>query len=242
MSQTFFKLIQSGAPTEVAAAIETDRALASWRDANGVSALLWSVYFGKSPVREILLARLAADGVALDIFEAAAIGDAARLGAILDADPGLAQAAAGDGWTALHLAAAFGASAAVALLIERGARVDAVSENPQQNQPLHAALALGRNPETITLLLENGADPDAMQTGGYTAIFSAAAANRRDLAELLIAHGADPGLESENATTPGEFARERGHAELADWLDDQAEQFEARGARGAVAADSLPDA
>jgi ankyrin repeat protein len=221
MSQTFLKLVQKGATAEVADAVKSDPALASCRDANGVSALLWSIYFGQEPVRDYLRARLADGGVALDIFEAAAVGDAARLGAILDAKPDAVNAVAGDGWTALHLAAAFGTPAAVALLIERGAHVDAVSENPQRNQPLHAALALGRNSETIKLLLASGADPDAMQTGGYTAIFSAAAANRRDLVELLIAHGADPGWESENAKTPAEFARERGHAELADWLDDQ---------------------
>ena len=69
--------------------------------------------------------------------------------------------------------------------------MDAVSKNAQRNQPLHAALALGRNAES-SRLLAHGADANATQTGGYTPIFSAATANRKDLAELLVAHGANP--------------------------------------------------
>jgi ankyrin repeat protein len=219
MSSPFLKLIQTGATAEVADAVLADPGLAAWRDAQGVSALLWAVYCGQGLVRDFLGARLAEDGVPLDVFEAAALGDGARLGALLEAEPGLAQGFSGDGWTPLHLAAAFGTPAAVAALLEAGARVDAVSRNPQQNQALHAALGLGRNAETIRLLLEHGAAVDAAQAGGFTAIFSAAAANRRDLAELLIAHGADPHRKSDGGKTPADFARERGHDELAAWLE-----------------------
>jgi ankyrin repeat protein len=99
--------------------------------------------------------------------------------------------------------------------------VDAVSRNAQQNQPLHAVLALGRNVDTVKLLLKHGGEANATQAGGFTPIFSAAAANRRDLAELLAAHGADAGHKSEFGRTPAEFARERGHAEMAAWLEAQ---------------------
>jgi len=219
MSTPFLKLIQTGATAEVADAVLADPGLAAWRDAQGVSALLWAVYCGQALVRDFLVARLAEDGVPLDVFEAAALGDVARLGALLEAEPELAYDFSGDGWTALHLAAAFGTPAAVSALLEAGAQVEAVSRNPQQNQALHAALGLGRNAETVRLLLEHGAAVDAAQAGGFTAIFSAAAANRRDLAELLIAHGADPRRTSDGGKTPADFARERGHVELAAWLE-----------------------
>jgi ankyrin repeat protein len=221
MSSPFLKLIQTGATAEVADAVAADPALAGWRDPQGVSALLWSVYCGQELIRNFLLAHLAAEGVALDIFEAAAVGDEARLRLLLEAEPALAESFSGDGWTPLHLAAAFGTPAAVSALLAAGARVDAVSRNPQQNQPLHAVLALGKNAETIRLLLSHGAPANAAQAGGFTPIFSAAIANRQDLAEMLLAHGADPHARSDQDKTAAEFARERGHAELADRLESQ---------------------
>ena len=219
MNQNLLRLIQSGSTAELADAIAADPPLAEYRDPQGVSALLWTIYTGQATARDFFLARLAERGVELDIFEASALSDEARLGAIVTADAAASHSFSGDGWTPLHLAAAFGTPAAVALLLHHGAVVDAVSKNPQRNQPLHATLALGRNAETIQVLLDHGADANAVQAGGFTAIFSAATANRRDLAELLVAHGANPRHVSEQGKTPAQFARERGFAELADWLD-----------------------
>jgi ankyrin repeat protein len=221
VSQKFLKLIQSGATAEIAAAVEADPRLTEARDPQGVSALLWSVYAGQPVVRDYLLAQLATHGVPLDVFEAAGVGDVLRLEDILAADPGAAHAFSGDGWTPLHLAAAFGTPEAVDLLLQHGAQVDAVSKNPQRNQALHAGLALGRNVETVKLLLAHGADPNAAQVGGFTPLFSAATANRRDLAELLIESGAHALYRSDLDKTSADFARERGHTELADWLEKQ---------------------
>jgi uncharacterized protein len=221
MSAPFLKLIQSGATAEVADQVQDDPTLAAWRDPQGVSALLWSVYCGQLLIRDFLLTRLNADGIALDIFEAAATGDLPHLRALLAADAELAHSYSGDGWTPLHLAAAFATPAAISVLLAAGARVDAVSRNPQQNQPLHAALALGKNPDTIRLLLEHGAPPNAIQAGGFTPLFSAASANRRDLAELLLSHHADPRQKSDAGKTAADFALERGHIEIAAWLDAQ---------------------
>ena len=156
-----------------------------------------------------------------DLFEAAATGNDAELQAILSKDAAAAEAYSSDGWTALHLAAAFGTPLSAGALVFRGAKVDAVSKNAQRNQPLHAALALGRNPSTIELLLSQGADANATQAGGFTPIFSAATANRRDLAELLMAHGANPQQPNDQGKTPADFARERGHEQLAIWLEVQ---------------------
>jgi ankyrin repeat protein len=221
VSQKFLKLIQAGATAEIAAAVEADPGLIEFRDAQGVSALLWSVYAGQPLVRDYLLAQLATRGVLLDVFEAAAVGDVLRLQDLFAADPGAAHAFSGDGWSPLHLAAAFGSPEAVDMLLQHGAHVDAVSRNPQRNQPLHAALALGRNAAAVKLLLAHGADPNATQAGGFTPLFSAATANRRDLADLLLENGAHAHHRADLGKTAAEFARERGHAELADWLEKQ---------------------
>ncbi len=170
-------------------------------------------------LRESLLAARAAQSVPLDVFEAAAIGDIASLQSVFAAAPASASEFSADGWTALHLAAGFGTPGAVAALLSAGADVNAFSRNPQKNQPLHAAVALGKNPDTIKLLLANGAQPNAPQAGGFTPLFSAAAANCRDLAEVLIAHGADPAHKSDAGKTAADFARERGHIQIADWLE-----------------------
>jgi uncharacterized protein len=219
VSQTFLQIIQSGNAAEVTAALENDPSLAAYRDPQGVSAVLWAVYTGQTKIRNLLIAKLAVIGVPLDVFEAASTGNEARLQTILSEDAAAVQAFSGDGWTALHLAAAFGTPLSVAALVFRGARVDAVSQNAQKNQPLHAALALGKNPSAIELLISHGADVNAAQTGGFTPIFSAAAANRIDLVEMLMEHGANPHYESEQGKTPADFAREHGHADLAAWLD-----------------------
>jgi ankyrin repeat protein len=219
MSQQFLKLIQRGATAEIADAVASDSTLLSLRDSQGVSALLWSIYSGQPLVRDFLLAEKARSGQALDIFEASAAGDAESLSKSMAATPDSIRDYSGDGWTALHLAAAFGTPETVRLLLEQGAMVDTVSKNPQTNQPLHAAMALGRNPETIQLLLAAGADPNARQTGGFTPIFSAAAANRRDLVEILIASGADPAIQNDFGQTAAGFARERNHTDLAEWLE-----------------------
>lgn len=221
MSQQFLKYIQRGATVEVADAVAADPSLITWRDVQGVTALMWAIYSGQVLVRDFLLAERLRIDAPLDAFEAAAVGDVESLQAALNASPEVVLEQSGDGWTALHLAAAFGSPQAVQLLLDRGAPVDALSNNAQKNQPLHAALALGRNPATIGILLEAGADPNARQAGGFTALFSAAAANRADLVELLILHGADPAIQNDFGQSAASFARERGHTALADSLETQ---------------------
>jgi ankyrin repeat protein len=46
----------------------------------------------------------------------------------------------------------------------------------------------------------------------------AAAAGRQDLVGLLLQHGADPSLQSEDGKTAADIAREHGHPDLAATL------------------------
>ncbi|HEU5457580.1 MAG TPA: hypothetical protein VFU68_03070, partial [Terracidiphilus sp.] len=83
MLMPFLKWIQAGTTVELAGAVEANPSLCEWRDAQGNSALMWSVYYRQPLVRDFLLAKLAERGVALDVFEAAATGNDVRLAEIL---------------------------------------------------------------------------------------------------------------------------------------------------------------
>lgn len=137
----------------------------------------------------------------LTIFEAAAVGDDARVHELLLLEAGFVDLWSPDGFTALHLAAFFGHPEVAAELLRRGADVSAVARNPLGVQALHSAAA-GGHTDVARILLENGADPNARQEGGYTPIHAAAQSGNDELYELLVAHGAD----QEAATDDGRTA------------------------------------
>ena len=146
-----------------------------------------------------------AAGRTLDLFEAAALGDAARVRAILDADAAAARAHAPDGFSALGLAAFFGQPACARLLIDAGAPVDEPAANAMRVTPLHSAAAAGQV-EIARWLLERGAAVDARQRGGYTALHAAAQNGDLPLVELLLAHGAARALRTADGKSAADFA------------------------------------
>jgi ankyrin repeat protein len=214
VSQRFLNLIRSGETAEVAAAAEEDPSLIACRDAQGVSAFLWSIYTGQPMIRDFLLTHL----TGLDIFEAAALGDCGRLEPLLKQDRQLVDQTSADGWSPLHLAAAFGGPQATALLLENGAQVSRLSSNPMHTQPLHACLALSRDCETARILIVHGADVNIAQARGYTPLHQAAAAGLEDLTRILLQAGADPGKLCDQGKTPADYARERHHETVAQLL------------------------
>lgn len=136
---------------------------------------------------------LAAERFDLDVFEAAAIGDVARLRDLLTDDGSLVNAWSEDGFTPLHFAAFFGHPEAVRLLIDRAADLEVRSTNEQfglDAAPLHSASAAGQL-EVCRVLLDAGADVNAVQHGGYTALLDAAANKNRELMDFLVARGAN---------------------------------------------------
>jgi ankyrin repeat protein len=154
--------------------------LAMTRLTSGESALMAAVYRGHRDVVQTLLER----GAATDIFASAATGrfGPLRLNLIDGAD---VNAVAYDGWTALHLAAFFGHFDAAEVLLDAGADVHAVSHNSLKNTPLHAAAA-GKHSEVALLLIERGANPAAVDAGGYTPL---QIARENGLTEVLNAIG-----------------------------------------------------
>jgi len=164
------------------------------------------------------VAELLAGPLELDLFEAAAVGRTERVVELLDTSPELVGAWAGDGFTALHLAAFFRHPEAARVLLARGAPVDPVARHEQLRvTPLQSAVA-ARQTETAALLLERGADPNARQEGAFAPLHSAASQGDEAIVDLLLAHGADVTLAAKDGRTAADFARENGHEPLADRL------------------------
>lgn len=214
MSQHLLNMIRRGQAAEIAALVAEEPAVARARDAQGVSMLMWSVYTRQPQITDCLKAA-AGD---LDVFEAAALGECARLHEIVAHDAMQVWAVSADGWPPLHLAAAFAGPDPVRLLLEHGAHAHQVSHNPQRNQALHAAIALGDSLDTIRLLLEAGADVNAAQAGGFTPLHQAASAGKPDLVVLLLESGAQPDALCDQGKLPRDYARERCHQAVVDLL------------------------
>lgn len=187
--------------------LASDPQAAGAREDGGDSPLMIALYHGRRDLAELILAH----GRQPDGVEAAALGDADRLRAALDAEPALITRFTHDGWTLLHLAGFFGHAEAVRLLLERGSDPNALSINALRNTPLHAGLAGPMGIEGVRLLVEAGANVDARQHGGFTPLHSAANRGVIEIIDLLLDRGADPAAAAEDGRRPIDFARERGH-------------------------------
>ncbi len=87
--------------------------------------------------------------------------------------------------------------------------------------PLHTAAALA-NLATVSFLIAQGVDVD-ISSGpqGDRALHYAAKCNARDVADVLLAAGANPRLrDADHEATPADWARFAGHFALAMYLED----------------------
>ena len=196
--------VQKGDAIMVEERLAAEPAAAAERDAVGTSAVLHAAYARRDDLVALLRPCLGP----LDVWEAAALGDDERLLELLDDDPDLATAEAGDGFFPLGLAAFFGHRACVAALLARGADVHQRAANPLQVQPLHAAMVAG-DVEIARALLDAGADVDGRQQAGVTPLMGAAAGGSVELVRLLLGAGADRSVVDDAGRTAADWARDR---------------------------------
>jgi ankyrin repeat protein len=208
-----FYAIRTGDVTKVSELLDADPTSANSTDAQGLSPLTVATYHGQANIVDLLLARGAAD----DVFAATARGDRGAVEFLLRENPDLVRAHSSDGWTALALAAHFGRLEILQILLGFGADPNAVSHNLLGNTPLHAAIA-GNQREAVSLLLQNGANPNGVDSGGWTPLHLAAHSGADSIARDLLEAGADPTIPNAQGDTPLSTARQQRHGKVASLL------------------------
>jgi len=112
-----------------------------------------------------------------------------------------------EGRTALFMAAAGGDVETVSLLLNHAA--DPNAPDIYSYTPLMETVGSTHwNPEILRALVASGADLNARNKDGETALMAAARLGRADAVKLLLELGADPSLRSKNGWTALRFARE----------------------------------
>lgn len=212
-SQQIIEAVKQGDVARVNQLLASDPALADARNENGVSAVLLATYYGRNEIAQVFLSR----GARLDIFEAAAVGQAERVEAILEREPELVNAFADDGFTPLGLASFFCHTEVVRLLINRWADVNIASKNTQRVAPLHSAVSR-RQTIIAEALLAAGAQVNARQQENVTPLHQAAHNGQEEMVRLLLNYGADPNARMDNGRTPLSMALETGNDDVVKLL------------------------
>ncbi len=186
--EELFTAIQQGDADSITKILDADTGLINVLDPDGNSALLIATYTGRREIFELLLQR----GAGVNLFEASALGLREKVVDHVERDPALINSYSHDGWTPLHLAAFFGQRETAQMLLDRGADVNARSQNlkfGKENPPLHAAAA-NRQTKTAELLMNRGAEIDARDGSGFTPLALAAGTKNDILMILLLERGA----------------------------------------------------
>ena len=154
---------------------------------SGEPLLLVSIREGSKGVIDLLLAQKS-----LDLALSAPNGNTALMMAAFKQNKPvveklLARGAAihGEGWTALHYAAAGGAAGIVVLLADKGAVLDAVAPNGMTALMLAASEG---HPEAVGVLLARGANAAYVNQNGQSAREAALYRDRPDIVKMIDAH------------------------------------------------------
>lgn len=212
MKDEFLKSIKNGDIAKVREMLEGEPSLINAADENGASAILLAVYCRKPEVVKALVSTKE-----LNIYEAAATGNAARVRLLLAKDADLADSYSPDGFPPLGLATFFGHREAAAVLLQAGAPVNAAARNAMKVTCMHAAAAAGAI-ELARKFIERGADLNARQQAGFTPLHEVAATGQLEFAKLLVTNGADVNAKSDEGKTPAGLAQSAGQKEMVEFL------------------------
>jgi len=205
MNDDFFEAIKQGNRDEVERRLTLDPVLIHARE-NGLSPILVAAYHNEPEIASLLADKT----VGLTIFEAAATGKINNIIRLLARDPQLVRAYSEDGYQALGLACYFGHLDSAEYLVKAGAPMNSLSNNEVKAAPIHSATAGGHH-KIVRMLLENRADPNIREQGGYAPLHIAAQNGDEEMIRILLFGGADINLKSDDGKTPLDVAIEAGH-------------------------------
>jgi ankyrin repeat protein len=213
MSQQFLDAATAGDVSKVKAMLQDDPALARAKDENGVSVIMKATYYGKKDVVSALLD----SGAELDVHEAAATGQTARLLELLANDTSLVNAYSPDGFTPLGFAVFFSQPEIVKALLDAGADVNLPSRESMKVTPL-ASAAAAKQTDLARVLIAHGANVNARAASGHIPLHEASANGNVELVKLLIESGADVNARTDDGKTPLDFAVEYKRDEVIELL------------------------
>jgi hypothetical protein len=147
------------------------------------------------------------------LMRAAALGDAVTVQALLAAGVEV-NARNSEGETALFPAAFLNRVAVAQELVKRGADVNASSQ--KHVTPLMEATS--HSPLVVDLLIRGGANVNARDMFGGTALMLAARGGREDIVRALIKASADVNTKDSEGRTALSSAIDNGHTEVAQFL------------------------
>jgi ankyrin repeat protein len=184
---SFFRAVQMDDASTVRKMVGTVVNANELNPLGGEPALVLAIREGSAAVVQDLLAH-----PGTDLERKAVNGNTALMMAAFKRDGDTVRALLGKGakvnqpgWTALHYAAASGDAAVAQLLIERGAKLDALSPRPSGAvTPLMMAAREGQD-GIVRLLLAKGANAGLKNTEGFTAAQLAKQAGHDKVARLL---------------------------------------------------------
>jgi ankyrin repeat protein len=105
----------------------------------------------------------------------------------------------------------------VVMLIEKGADINAKGTNG--DVPIYIP-AFNCNYDMVRLLIEKGADVNAKNDKGETPLHATSGNGNFECVNLLLANGADAKAKTNDGKTASDLARDHGHTELAEGLDE----------------------
>ena len=227
--EQLFAAIRGARADEVKRLLDATPPLAAARTAKGMSVVTVALFLQNGevfvqPAKNVVLAEVLRHGAPVDRFEAAAVGDAARVAKELDTDAGYLTAESSFGWAPIHFAAFAGNVEVAKLLLDRGAGINRRANTKFLNTPLQVALLTAQE-KMAELLVARGADVRIEQAEGFTALHEAAQIGSETVVKLLLDAGANPSARAKDGRTPLGIARKERHEAVARLL-------ESRGARG----------
>lgn len=214
MSAGFFEAIRQGNKQEVERRLRLSPDLIHARE-NDLSPILVAAYYHEPELASFLADKT----VALTIFEASATGKLNNIIRMLARDPQLVNSCAEDGFQPLGLACYFGHFEAAEYLVKAGAPINSHSRNSLNAAPIQSAAAAG-HVKIVKMLLENRADPNVREQGGYTPLHAAAQNGDEGMIRALLYGGADLNVKSTDGKTPLDLAREAGHTKAVTLFEE----------------------